>query len=278
MARQLHYVAAVQQDIAKEEDKVMKKTLVAIAATIIISTVPNVRADEIDKKTNITVNENLLIPGRVLPPGKYVMKLLNATANRHVVQIFNEDQDKLEATILAFNNYRLTPTGDTVLQYWETPAGSPPALRAWFFPGDNYGQEFAYPRETAELLARENNNAKIPSYEAAANTTPTADEFAQLNVQNVDPAPPQPAAREVAQAPAPPPAPAPVAAPEPVTNAPAAQENTVLAQNAAPVPVDTINSEQPSELPRTASQMPWVVSAGLLALMLALIVRSFNKA
>ena len=49
-------------------------------------------------------------------------------------------------TILAIPNYRLQPTGKTVFTFWETPPGQPKALRAWFYPGDNFGQEFAYPK------------------------------------------------------------------------------------------------------------------------------------
>lgn len=56
-------------------------------------------------------------------------------------------------TILAIPNYRLKPTGKTVFQFWEVPAGQPRALRAWFYPGDNFGQEFAYPKQTAAQIA-----------------------------------------------------------------------------------------------------------------------------
>ncbi|MEO5926404.1 MAG: hypothetical protein ABIR70_21455 [Bryobacteraceae bacterium] len=263
----------------------MLKTLVAIAgATFIISaSATTARADEWDKKTIITVGENLLIPGGTLPPGKYVMKLLNSSSNRHIVQIFNEDQNKLEATILAFNNYRLERTADTVLQFWETPAGSPPALRAWFFPGDNYGQEFAYPRQMADLLARENKNVKVPSYETAA-STPDAQQLAQLEVRDVDatPAPvqqtqarpAQPPPTEIAVAP-------PVVQPVPVAEVPApGPANTVLAQNApVPTPVtspydDDVRAE---ELPRTATDMPLLLGIGLLALASAIGVRAMKR-
>jgi len=141
-------------------------------------------ADEWDKKTNITVNETILIPGKQLPPGKYVMKLANITANRHVVQIFNEKQDHLEATIMAFNNQMIAPDpkGNTVLTYWETPAGSPPALRAWFFPGDTWGQEFAYPKAMAEKLSAL-NHTKVASYdEASLKGDPTGENLKNLDV------------------------------------------------------------------------------------------------
>src|SRR5712692_10493794 len=39
--------------------------------------VPKVRADETNKKTIVTVNEPIQVPGKVLPAGTYVFKLLD---------------------------------------------------------------------------------------------------------------------------------------------------------------------------------------------------------
>jgi hypothetical protein len=114
---------------------------------------PSASADQWNKKTILTVNESIQVPGKVLTPGKYVMKLLDSPSNRHIVQIFNEREDQLQTTILAIPNYRLQPTGKTEFQWWETPAGQPKALRAWFYPGDNFGQEFAYPKTEAVRIA-----------------------------------------------------------------------------------------------------------------------------
>jgi hypothetical protein len=248
-----------------------------------MATMTTARADEWDKKTNITVNETILIPGRTLPPGKYVMKLANITANRHVVQIFNEDQDKLEATILAFNNHRIQQTGKTVLTYWETPAGSPPALRGWFWPGDTWGQEFAYPKEMAEKLSAQNNNAKVASYEASAALTP--EQATNLQVRDAEdsssnvaaaPAPaPTPEREQVAQATPPREA---TPAPAPVTQAPPAPaaDNTLLAQNTPP-PSPATDAE-PTELPQTASPMPWVLAIGLVSLLSAAALKATNRA
>lgn len=130
------------------------------------------------RRTEITVNETVLVPGKELPPGKYVLKVMNATANRHIVQIYNEDQTQLQTTILAIPNERVQRTENTVLTYWETPAGVPPALRAWFYPGDTYGQEFAYPKEMAERIVQANKDAQVPSYEG----TPNADQLSTVTI------------------------------------------------------------------------------------------------
>jgi len=73
------------------------------------------KADDYDKKTTLTFSQPIEIPPvhlqgfRVLPAGTYVFKLVNSSSNRHIVQIFNKDQTRIFATILAIPNYRLQP-------------------------------------------------------------------------------------------------------------------------------------------------------------------------
>src|SRR5580658_7339608 len=95
---------------------------------------PNAHADEHDKKTTITFSGPVEIPGvhlegwGVLPAGTYVFKLLNSSSDRHIVQIFNEDQTQIYATILAIPNYRLRPTDKTVITFNEGLRGAPEAI------------------------------------------------------------------------------------------------------------------------------------------------------
>jgi len=118
------------------------------------------RADEIQQKTVVTINEPVIVAGTTqvtLQPGRYVLKRLNNLNDRHFVVFYNEDMTKVFVTAMALNNYRLVPTDKTVLKYWETPKGNPPALRAWFPSGERWGQEFVYPKGLAEIIARQAN-------------------------------------------------------------------------------------------------------------------------
>jgi hypothetical protein len=116
--------------------------------------VPSVRADDYDKKTVITFTQPFEIPGgKVLPAGTYTFKLLDSSVDRHIVQIFNADGTQIFATVLAINNYRFPATGKTVMLFSERPGDSPDALKAWFYPHDNFGQEFVYPKRRAIQLA-----------------------------------------------------------------------------------------------------------------------------
>lgn len=145
----------------------MKRLLLALASIGLLGTAfaPRARADEWNKRTTLTVNETIQVPGAVLPAGTYVVKLLDSPSDRHIVQIFNAEENEVLTTILAIPNYRLKPTGDTLFTFWETPPGNPCALRAWFYPGDNFGQEFAYPKvKAAEIAAVA--QTEVPTTEA----------------------------------------------------------------------------------------------------------------
>src|ERR1700685_1991910 len=133
----------------------MTRFVVAMASVGMLGVAlsPSARADEWNKKTVMTVSEPIQVPNKVLPAGTYVIKLLDSPSDRHIVQIFNADETQLQTTILAIPNYRIQPTGKTVFSFWETPPGQPKALRAWFYPGDNFGQEFAYPKTEATNIA-----------------------------------------------------------------------------------------------------------------------------
>jgi hypothetical protein len=223
----------------------MTRFVVAMASVGLLGVAlsSSARADEWNKKTVMTVNEPIQVPNKVLPAGTYVIKLLNSQSDRHIVQIFNADETQLQTTILAIPNYRLQPTGKTVFSFWETPPGQPKALRAWFYPGDNFGQEFAYPKSAAVQIAAVSHQ-QVPTTEAVQQT-----ELPQAEITQTQPEP-----QQVAQN-TPPPAPQEVAA--------------------APAP-EPVAAPAPQELPKTASPYPLIGLAGILSLGLFAFVRAFR--
>jgi LPXTG-motif cell wall-anchored protein len=216
---------------------------------------PVANADEWNRKTVMTFSGPVEIPGvhlkgwGVLPAGTYVFKILDTTSDRHIVQIFNQDQTQILATILAIPNYRLTATGKTVVTFSERPAGEPEALRAWFYPGRQWGEEFVYPRAKAMELAK---TANAPVLFTAVDipvevTEPikTADEPVVVQLKQAPVMAIKPTGEEVelAQVVTPPPAQEPVAV-----------------QQAEPVQVAA------TQLPKTGSELPLIELLGLLAL------------
>ena len=108
--------------------------------------VPNVRADESDKKTIVTTNEPIQVPGKVLPAGTYVFKLLDSN-DPTLVAIYNADEMQLITTVRGISNTRRETPDKTILQFEERPSGQPEALKAWFYPGDDSGVAFVYPTQ-----------------------------------------------------------------------------------------------------------------------------------
>jgi len=122
------------------------RTLVLILCGVMVcvAAIPVAQADPWNKKTIVTLSDALEIPGMVLDPGTYIFQLADSKSNRHIVQIWTEDGQHLITTILAVPAYRQRPSDDTELYFDERPADAPMALRTWFYPGDNTGQEFVY--------------------------------------------------------------------------------------------------------------------------------------
>lgn len=141
----------------------LRTTVLACAALLVSVAVP-AAADQWNKRTLLTVSEPIQISGHRLEPGKYILKLAEGTPNRNIVQILREN-DAPVATVLALPNYRIQPTGETKFGFYETPSGDPPALRAWFYPGDNFGQEFVYPKKHAMAIAKA-TGIMVPTSEA----------------------------------------------------------------------------------------------------------------
>jgi hypothetical protein len=158
----------------KYEDFIMKhfRSLTLLGVALLAIMLPIAKADESDQKTVVTFSEPVDIPGQVLPAGTYVFKLADSGADRDVVQVYNEDENHLYGTFLTIPDYRLRPAGKTIISFDERPTGSPEALKAWFYPGENYGHEFVYPKSRAVALAS-TSKKPVPSMptELAANTT-----------------------------------------------------------------------------------------------------------
>jgi hypothetical protein len=235
--------------------------LITVSGLALISAMfaPNAKADDWNRKTVITFSGPVEIPGvhlkgwGVLPAGTYVFKIMNSLSDRHIVQIFNKEETVIYATILAIPNYRLKATDKTVMTFRERPAGQPEALRAWFYPGKNWGEEFVYPKAKAMELAKSTNVAvlytetEIPI--EVVEPIKEADEtiVAQLRV-------------------------VPIRAVQPTG------EPVLLAQVVTPPPAAQMVADAPARaLPATSTSMPLIGLFGFLALAGAFTIRAFAK-
>jgi hypothetical protein len=181
--------------------KIIKTVLIALALTFVGAMFASgIQANDWNKVTVMTFSQPIEIPGQILPAGTYTVKLVNIDSERHVVQFLAADGIKVVATVLAINDWRLRPTGQTVVKFAERSGDNPEALKAWFYPGDNFGQEFVYPKQraielamaakepvpalveetpadltTAPIVAETPEQKEVPVSEAIATTQPVAD-------------------------------------------------------------------------------------------------------
>jgi hypothetical protein len=212
----------------------------------------NAKADEWNKLTKMTFSGPVELPGMVLPAGTYTFKLMDSDVIRSIVQVWNEDQTKLFATLLAIPDYRMEPSDKTVVSFEEREKGAPEAVKAWFYPGDQYGLEFVYPKVRATQLAQ-SNKQHVPSMpDRMAKVTAPA-ELKKAEVTAI-----QPSGKEVR-----------LAEVHTTPPAPKAQPTPAPAQMAMATP---------KELPKTASPMPHIGLIGILALAGAVGIRQLAKA
>ena len=210
-------------------------TIFAVALSMLVSSA-GLRADTaFSKRTVVTFNQPVEIPGQILPSGTYTIELYESFGNRHVVRIYNADRSTLIATVLAIPNQRLTPTSDSVMKFTERPGNSPDALKAWFYPGESSGQEFVYPKARAVELAQVTHES-IP----AVQTEPaTVEEFKSEPI---------------------------------VAETPEQKEVPIAELIPTPAP-ETMASV--SSLPKTASEIPLIALFGALSVSFALLLKRF---
>jgi hypothetical protein len=219
-------------------DRIKVGAMIFCLCLVAVSALSNAKADDWNNKTVMTFDSPVEVPGvgaQILPAGTYVFKLLDNGGDRNIVQVSNQAEDHVFTTILAIPNYRLRATGKTVMTFKERGEGQPEAIRAWFYPGKEWGQEFVYPKARALELSKIVNEpvlatpVALPAPVEALKVAP---------IVAVKPTGEEVAVTEVVQAP------------------------PVEVANSEPAPAEP----QATELPQTASSLPLVALVGLLSL------------
>ena len=195
-----------------------------------------VMADDWDKATKLTFSEPVEVPRMVLQAGTYWFTLADSETDRNIVQVWDADRMHLVTTILAIPDYRLQPTGKTVIHFEERPSDSPEAIHSWYYPGANYGEEFVYPKAKAVQLAKQTSKPVLSMPDAPPVDT---SQIKQTPVKAVDPS-----GEEI-------------------------EITEVVATEPILVPVEA----PPTSLPETGSPLPLLGLAGLLALSAAVVLR-----
>jgi hypothetical protein len=239
----------------------LKLRTIAAIITLAAATIAN--ADTFNKKTKVTFSGPVEVPNAfakngtmVLPAGTYVFRLLDSQSSRHIVEVTNLRQDHVYTTILAVPDYRVNATSKTVMYFTESKAGAAPPIKAWFYPGDNTGQRFVYPKAKATEIAAAVNQP-VPFHEAP--------KIEKANVEQIPVQIQTPAKQQVAYAPA--------TFDKVDATDTAGVDGEAVTETAAAKPSPT----QPARtLPKTASPIPLIGLFGLSSLVAGLLLRRLS--
>ncbi len=145
------------------------------AALLAAGLAPSAHADEFTKLTLLTFSGPVEVPGISLPAGTYRFQLADPTTGRRVVKVSDKDGTKTYGMFISMPNQRMTPSNTPVVMFKETVAGAPPAVQVWFYPGETYGYEFAYPHDQALRIAKANHQPVL-SYSDRTTASSTDEE------------------------------------------------------------------------------------------------------
>jgi hypothetical protein len=244
-----------------------------------------------DRATYFTFSQPVALPTVTLAPGKYLFKIADSQTTRSVVQIFNGDGTKIQATLFTVPAIRNDAPETPEVRFLEGAENAPAAIATWWYPGMKTGWEFIYPREQAMKLAQASNQAVLTTSKNVTN-----DEMKNADLVRVTPSGQsnpngEPAASAVtgrstrgqvsntdqpnAQVPPARVTPPQTTTPPATTPTPATSQTTP--RTTRPETPTTPTDPSRSDLPRTASATPLVALVGALALFGALIVRNWRR-
>jgi hypothetical protein len=112
-----------------------------ICLLLLFSALLSASSDE--EVTVFTFAAPVQVPGRILPAGKYLFKL-DQHEELNVVKIESPDERKVFGIFVVKPDYHMKAPTQPGLVFEPASAGGPEVIKAWFYPGDKYGNAFIY--------------------------------------------------------------------------------------------------------------------------------------
>jgi hypothetical protein len=250
----------------------MNRRKLTTCGVIALAVLVEVRGAEPVKQTPFSINDPFEVPSMILEPGHYVFKLVEREPQRNVldvfetVQLWTGDETRLLSTLLTMPNYDQPTTDKTVFTFFERGPKQPKALRIWFAPGRNYGQEFVYPKLQAVELAKSVGRAVLSL------PPELPGDLGKLASAAIQPSPAPPVPQPAAAPPSPPVTPRmPAAAPKTIPTAMTPEVN-------ATAPIQSRARARESQviaasLPKTASYLALFAALGILGIFAGVLLR-----
>ena len=165
-------------------------------------------AGSVQRTTKLTVSEPTMIGSVMLDPGSYTLHVNDYQAEKVQVVVTRDSDNKTMGTVIASRERRNLDShtqSDNQTQFTYTTFNGHPAVATWFYPGDEWGEKFAYGKET---VAENTTGGEVtmtqtpaPTATTTAEATPPAEEKEEHTVAETTPAPEPAPAVEPAPAP-----------------------------------------------------------------------------
>ena len=164
--------------------RMLKVLLCATAIAALTAPLAEAQTAQWTKKTHLTFSGPVQIPGKTLPAGTYTFRVMDLLADRHVLQILDQNEQTLISTVLTVPQQKLEQAENNVVMFNERPAGAPPAIKLWYYPAATIGNEFVYPRAQAIEIARTSNTTVLSrADEGTSDDAFKSSEIARVNAQ-----------------------------------------------------------------------------------------------
>ena len=110
----------------------MKWVLGAICSTALLvgASAQPAAAQNYERVTKLTFSAPVELPGKTLPAGTYTFRLVDSDSDRHVVNVFDANDEKHIHTVHAMTARRSDPSEVTVVTFRETAIDAPDRVAA----------------------------------------------------------------------------------------------------------------------------------------------------
>jgi hypothetical protein len=100
---------------------------------------------DLRRTTHFTFSSSVQLPGVTLPAGAYTFEVVNPDGGSDIVRVLSRDRKTVHLMQFTRTIYRAS-TGDlkATVSLGETPAGTPPPVKAWYPQFETRGREFIY--------------------------------------------------------------------------------------------------------------------------------------
>jgi len=122
---------------------IRKMSAVVFLMALIGVTAPLATADQDNKDIRFTIKGPVEVPGVVLAPGTYDLKLLGNGSG--IAEIWSVDRPEFYGFFETAPVYRNHTTMKTSVVLESSEKTVPKRIDEWFYSGDHHGNEFVYP-------------------------------------------------------------------------------------------------------------------------------------